>query len=250
MLERVELVLARSSSLINALIKLGCAPEKLRLHRTGIPLAEFAFVARAFPPANGAWCLLQACRLIEKKGLGTSLRAFAAFAKAHPNARLTIAGDGPLLESLRELAAKLGVAGQVRFAGFLTQAELRRELQAAHFFLHPSEMGADGNQEGVPNSLLEAMSTGLPVIGTYHGGIPEAVEHGKSGWLIQEGDTAALTAALLELAGDPVRMAGMGHAASEAVRANFEQTAQALKLESYYDEAVRIWARARVGGII
>ncbi len=53
-----------------------------------------------------------------------------------------------------------------------------RELREAHFFLHPSEMGADGNQEGVPNSLLEAMSTGLVALGSHHGGIPEAIEHG------------------------------------------------------------------------
>ena len=242
MLARADLILARSESLIRALVELGCPPDKLRLHRTGIPLAEFAYRQRVFPPADGAWRLLQACRLIEKKGLFTSLRAFALFVKKYPLSSFTIAGDGPLLEPLQTLSRELGIFDRVRFPGFLTQAELRIRLHETHFFLHPSELGADGNQEGVPNSLLEAMSTGLPVIGSHHGGIPEAVEHGKSGWLIREGDADALAEGLFTIAADPVRMAAIGRAASEVVRSNFEQNAQAMKLESYYEEAMRLFA--------
>ena len=245
MLARVDLVLARSDSLIQALLDLGCPPQKIRLHRTGIPLQEFPFAPRAFPPAEGKWHLLQACRLIEKKGLPISVRAFALFAKRYPHAVFTIAGDGPLLELLRALSQELGVAKQVRFPGFLAQDALREQLEQAHFFLHPSELGSDGNQEGVPNSLLEAMSTGLPVMGSHHGGIPEAVEHGKSGWLIPEGDANALADGLFSLAGDPERMSAMGQAASEVVRMNFEQTAQAAKLESYYQEAIHVWRQSR-----
>ena len=241
MLTRVDLVLARSQSLIDALITLGCAPDKIRLHRTGIPLAEFPLRERSFPPDENAWRLLQACRLIEKKGLPTSLRAFARFATRYPEARFAIAGDGPLLEPLRALSHELGIADKVRFTGFLGQDALRRELDAAHFFLHPSELGTDGNQEGVPNSLLEAMSTGLPVLGSHHGGIPEAVDHGVSGWLIREGDVDALAEGLFTLADDPMRMRKIGRAASRVVRARFEQAAQAAKLESYYEEAIQLW---------
>ena len=176
MIGRVDLVLARSKSLIDALVKAGCPPEKIRLNRTGIPLGKFPFQARTWP-TDDKWRVFQACRLIEKKGLPTSLRAFAHFAQVHPQASLTIAGEGPLRAELRRLAADLGMADRVEFAGFLNQDDLRRKLYEAHFFLHPRvEQGADGNQEGVPNSLLEAMATGLPVFATDHGGIPEAVE--------------------------------------------------------------------------
>ena len=89
--------------------------------------------------------------------------AFATFAGNHPRATLTIAGDGPLRAELESLTAQLGMGARVRFAGFLAQEELRVLYASAHFFLHPSETTAEGDREGVPNSLLEAMATGLPI---------------------------------------------------------------------------------------
>ena len=233
---RACLVLARSRSLIDALVQLGCPPEKIRLNRTGIPLAEFPYVRRADPA--GRFRLLQACRLIEKKGLATTLRAFAVFTRAFPESSLTLAGEGPLAPSLRQLAIELGVADRVEFPGFLSQDDLRRRLYESHLFLHPSETGRDGNQEGVPNSMLEAMATGLPVFATTHGGIPEAVEQGVSGWLVPEGDHEALGRALVEMASDPARLAAMGEAAAQSVAANFDADAQARNLEDCYREAI------------
>ncbi len=234
--DRATLVLARSRSLVDALVRLGCPPEKIRLNRTGIPLEEFPYTERA--EAAGKFRLFQACRLIEKKGLPTTLRAFANFVRTFPDSRLTLAGEGPLEPALRQLAAELGVTERVEFPGFLTQDDLRRRLYAAHLFLHPSELGRDGNQEGVPNSLLEAMATGLPVFATTHGGIPEAVVHGVSGWLVPEGDHAALGRALVEMASDPARLTAMGAAAARSVAADFDAAVQARNLEDCYEEAM------------
>ena len=233
---RARLVLARSRSLVEALTRLGCPPEKIRLNRTGIPLVDFPYTRRADPA--GKFRLFQACRLIEKKGLSTTLRAFAWFARSFPGSILRVAGEGPLEDSLRRLASELGVADRVKFVGFLNQDDLRRALYESHFFLHPSETGRDGNQEGVPNSMLEAMASGLPVFATTHGGIPEAVEHGVSGWLVSEGDHEGLGRALVDLARAPDRLAAMGHAASRSVAENFELHAQARKLEDCYFEAL------------
>ena len=139
---------------------------------------------------------------------------------------------------MRQLADELGVADRVEFPGFLQQDDLRRQLYESHLFVHPSELGRDGNQEGVPNSLLEAMATGLPVFATTHGGIPEAVEHGVSGWLVTESDHAALGRALVELASAPEQLAAMGEAAARSVAANFNVETQARNLENCYQEAI------------
>ena len=236
MLGLARLILVRSESLAERLIALGCSREKLRIHRTGIPLDRFNFVARA-APADGSWRFFQACRLISKKGLHTSLRAFARFAEAFPRSEFTISGDGPLLDELAALAAQLGIADRVTFTGFLSQHALREQLYASHIFLHPSELGSDGNQEGVPNSMLEAMSTGMPVVATRHGGIPEAVDDTVGGFLVPERDWNAMALAMLTLAGSPDRFSAMGAAAAQAVAARFEQQKQVSVLESCYAEA-------------
>jgi colanic acid/amylovoran biosynthesis glycosyltransferase len=237
MLDAVRLVLVRSESLGRALLALGCAPGKIRIQRTGIPVEEIPFRDRVWP-ADGAWKFLQAGRLIEKKGLSVSLRAFARFAGDYPDATFTIAGEGPLRNDLGREAAELGVAEKVFFPGFVSQEQLRELFYRSHIFLHPSLTGADGNQEGVPNSMLEAMASGLPVFATEHGGIPEAIEHGRSGILVPEQDDVALARALLEHATNPEKLAAIAANGAEAVRKHFEQTGQTSRLEDHYLEAM------------
>ena len=149
----VPLVFARSQSLVDRLIQLGCPPEKLRINRTGIPLNEFPFVDRQ-PPRDGKWRVVQACRLIPKKGVATSLRAFAIFKKDNPKAEFFIAGKGPLQPELEMLADGLGILRDVHFVGFLSQRKLLELYASSHLFLHPSEISANQDQEGVPNSVL------------------------------------------------------------------------------------------------
>lgn len=235
----VPLVLARSQSLANRLVQFGCPREKLRINRTGVPLDEFPLVERQAPP-NGRWRIMQACRLIPKKGVATSLRAFAIFKKDFPNAELFIAGKGPLQSELEMLAAGLGVSRDVHFVGFLPQSKLLGLYLSSHLFLHPSETPPDENQEGIPNSILEAMATGLPILATRHGGIPEAVEHGQSGLLVQEEDHVGLARALKEIGSTPAMLYEMGMRARATVAARFEQEAQTRLLESFYEEAVAL----------
>ena len=234
MLEAVKLVLVRSESLRRAVTDLGCDQEKIEIQRTGIPLEEFPFRERSFVAAATEWRLVQAGRLIEKKGLSVTLRAFAAFLGKYPNATLTIAGEGPMLGELQQLTRELNVDARVSFTGFISQEQLRDIYYRSHIFLHPSQTGRDGNQEGIPNSMLEAMASGLPVFATQHGGIPEAIENGVSGVLVPERDDCALAHALLSAAKDPSFLSRIAHSGAEVVRKNFDLRAQAQRLEDIY----------------
>lgn len=237
LLQTVPLVLARSESLFDALEKWGCPREKMRLNRTGIPLDAFPLVKRTMPE-DGRWQFVQACRLIAKKGLKSAMQAFAMFHGFQPNSRFVIAGDGPMKETLLELARELGVAQAVELRGFLDQAALAKLFAESHVFVHPSEMTSDQNQEGVPNSMLEAMATGLPVLATRHGGIPEAVTDGASGLLCGERDPQALMEAMFRFTEHPENMLAMGEDAARSVREDFSQQRAIERLESFYDEAI------------
>jgi colanic acid/amylovoran biosynthesis glycosyltransferase len=235
--KKAALVMARSQSLLDGLRAIGCPAEKLRLQRTGLDLTAWPFRERQ-PPADEAWQFIQSGRFVPKKGFKTTLRAFAQIVERHPNARLTLVGDGPLRVEIERFAGDLGLDHVVDFPGFLDQAALRSMMDQAHFFFHPSETPPDGNCEGVPNAMLEAMALGLPILATTHGGIPEAVTHGHSGHLVPEHEADALAQGTLELMADPTRYTAMGTGARADVVAKFERQRQTQILEAYYTEAL------------
>ena len=237
LLATLPLVLARSESLGSRLMELGCDASKIRINRTGVPMGGFPYLVHS-PPADGAWCIIQASRFIEKKGLEITLKAFAEFRKKYPNSELILAGEGPLEGQLKDLARTLGVGGSVHYPGFLNQKQLAAAYRSAHLFLHPSQTTTSGDQEGVPNSMLEAMASGLPVIATLHGGIPEAVHSGYDGLLVPERDTAALANALFEIAEDSVTYETFSRNAAQSVRENFEQGRSIARLEGFYRELI------------
>ncbi len=234
---QADRILTRSESLARKLREMGCPDEKIRISRTGIPLEQWPVIDRK-PAVNGEWRLVQACRLIEKKGLDVAIRVLAKIRERHPRAQLTIIGEGPLQPELEDLAERLGIVREVEFIGFVTEQRLREQLQRAHVFLHPSRIGADGNQEGVPNAMLEAMATGLPVAATLHGGIPEAVEDEISGLLVEEDDWKSLANRLAILLQDEQDWSAMGSAARAGVASRYSQQKQIADLETIYREVI------------
>jgi colanic acid/amylovoran biosynthesis glycosyltransferase len=233
MLDAVTRVFVRSISLQRAVVELGCDERKIDIVRTGIPLQEFRFREREFP-TDGRWRFLHASRLVQKKGIATTLHAFTAFLLQYPKSNLTISGEGPMLAELKELTRKLKIADRVALPGFVSQEKLRELYYSSHIFLHPSETGSDGNQEGIPNSMLEAMATGLPVFATDHGGIPEAIENGVSGVLVPERDHEALSRALLDAVKERDLLARLGRNGANVVAEKFDQQDQIRRLEEIY----------------
>ncbi len=235
--QQAQLVLARSKSLLVRLKELGCPSEKLRLNRTPVPMEHLqAFVRQ--PPADDQWRMVQACRLIAKKGILTTLQALAIVKETHPRFKYILCGEGPLQEKILLKAAKLGLQDHVELRGWLSQEDLLKEYQEAHLFLHPSETTPEADQEGIPNSMLEAMATGLPIVATQHGGIPEAVTHLYDGLLAPERNPQELAACLLRLMDNPEELRRISRNAASSVRANFAASVQVGVLESSYLEAI------------
>ncbi len=232
-----RLVLGRSDSLLDRLRELGCPEEKLRINRTPVPMDTITYQQRA-APEDGEWRLFQACRLIPKKGLFTTLKALPAVVEQWPKLKFVIAGTGPDEKRLGEAVAAAGLETNVELLGWIDQDQLREELARAHVFLHPSELTDTEDQEGVPNSMVEAMAAGLPVIGTTHGGIPEAVTDGIDGYLVPEKDPDALAAAILRLLGDPETLSRFSAQSHRTVREKFGFTQQIAALEACYREAM------------
>lgn len=236
---RAKLVLARSQSLLDELARLGVARAKLRLNRTPVPLDGIPAAERK-PPQDGSWRLVQACRLIPKKGILTAIEALRRVLERYPKAKYILCGEGPQRGDLEQAVDRAGLRAAVEFRGWLSQAALREEFARAHLFLHPSEMAKDSDQEGVPNSMLEAMATGLPVVATQHGGIPEAVEDGRDGLLVPERSPEALASAILRLLESPGLLGACSRQARESVMANFGSDGRIAALEDCYEEAIRL----------
>ncbi len=237
LLQVLPMVLARSDSLADRLVDLGCDRAKIRINRTSIPMDGFPARERT-APSEGAWRIIQASRFIEKKGLEVTLEAFAAFHREYPNSELILAGEGPLEKRLHEKVSTLGIERCVKFPGFCNQDDLARLYQEADIFIHPSQTPPNGDQEGVPNAMLEAMATGLPVVATQHGGIPEAVTTEEDGLLVPERDAEALGDALFRLTEEPGLYQRLSQRAAKSVRERFEQSRSIARLEGFYRELI------------
>lgn len=173
------------------LIELGCEEHKIVVHRLGVDMSMFPFHPRKLR-GNGKVNLLTVARLAEKKGVQYSIRAVAKALIGHPQIEYKIAGDGPLRSELISLIGALGITDRVKLLGWKQQREIAELMKEADILLAPSVTSKDGDQEGTPTVVIEALARGLPVLSTWHSGIPELVQDGESGFLVPERDVDAL----------------------------------------------------------
>jgi colanic acid/amylovoran biosynthesis glycosyltransferase len=166
-------------------------------------------------------------RLVAKKGIDDLIRAAAASTTRFDT---VIIGEGPLADSLAELAVQLGVADRVRLVGALEHSSVLALRHSADVFCLPCKIGPDGDRDSMPVVIKEAMAAGLPVVSTDEVGVPEMVLHGGTGWLVPPGDPVALARALDELVSDPQLRRRMGEAGRAIVAERFDlrQQAQAV----------------------
>ncbi len=205
---------------------LGCPPGRTMVQRMGVDLAELDAFGRPHDQATphaGTFTFLSVGRLVAKKGTAHAIRAFAgAFGHLPPSqVRLRVVGDGPLRGDLSSMAQACGVAAHVEFLGALPRVMVLSTMQASDALVQASVTAADGDMEGVPVVIAEAMALGKPVLGTRHSGIPELVLDGVTGRLLEEGDKAGLTAAMAWMVANRQATAQMGRAGRARLKAGF-----------------------------
>lgn len=185
----------------------------------GIPLERFPFRQRR-AVSDGA-VFLQVSRLDPKKGIDVTLKAFRRYLReTDPRARLVVAGDGPLRTDLLQLSDALGLQGKVSFLGPIGYQRYIELLHSADVFIHPSHTAADGDMEGLPTAICEAMACGLPVVSTLHSGIPELVDDGENGYLAQERDDAGIFDSMVLLRNSDI--AAMSRSARLKIESRFD----------------------------
>ena len=220
------LFLAVSDALRRAAIARGFPEERTLTHYNGVDLDRFR--PGGAPPEPGL--ILHVGRLVEKKGTKVLTEALAGL----PGARLVVIGDGPLRAALERQAGPAA-----RFLGALPPEEVARWMRRASVLAAPSLTATDGDAEGLPNVVVEAAASGLPVVATTHSGIPEAIEEGKTGFLVPESDAGALARGLAAALG-----AGpdMGRAARVLAERKFDRARLSERLERIYDEVAGLSA--------
>ena len=229
-----DLFLAVSDALRQQAVAQGYPADRTFTHYLGVDLGRFRAAPRAEPGM-----VLHVGRLVEKKGTALLLQAFAQLRLGAPEARLVIIGDGPERRALEVQVAGLGLGEAVRFLGALGPEEVAEWMSRASALAVPSVTARDGDAEGLPTVLLEAAAASLPSVGTHHSGIPEAIVDGETGFLVPEGDAAALADRLAVLLGSPDRQRRMARAARNLAERRFDAARQNRRLEERYDALLR-----------
>ena len=229
-----DVFLCVSSFIRERVLAMGFPASRTHVHYTGVDTE--AIRPRAADQETRT--ILHVARLVDMKGTRDLIRAMAALPPRHADARLVIIGDGERRRSLERLAGSLGLGERVRFLGALPHAQALDWMARAAMLVLPSIHTCTGRTEGLGMVLLEAAATGVPIIGSRVGGIPEAVRDGVTGFLVPPQDPAAMARRIADLLDDRALRLRMGGEARRFVERQFDGRRQTERLEAFYDAAV------------
>lgn len=203
--------------------------SRLHLVHNGLDLARFPYRPRPVSTGRPAR-LLSVGRLVEKKGFEHLIDAADHLLSAGVDLTVDIAGEGPLAKELADQIAARGRTERIRLIGGRTQREIADLLASHDLFVAPFVVGSDGNVDGLPTVLLEAMASGIPCVAADVTGVGEVIRDGETGWLVPSGDQPALVDAITDaLAGDAGRLARTDKARA-LIEDCFDSTRQAARL--------------------
>jgi colanic acid/amylovoran biosynthesis glycosyltransferase len=221
-------IVAVSIDMQKQLIKLGASKEKVAVISYGVDLK--LFLRKNELPLNPI--IVAVGRFTEKKSPQNTIQAFKKVLEKRKDAQLIMIGDGELFEQSKKLANDLNIVNSIDFKGVLPPNEIALELQKAKIFVQHSVVAPSGDSEGFPNSILEAAATGLPVVSTYHAGIPEIILSGKTGFLVKEHDIEGMANYILNLLDDDQLAITMGQAATKHIQENYSLEKQIASLHT------------------
>lgn len=222
--------------------------EWLRTHVAGDAARRLQVVHCGVDMHNAPWepegrdegLILAVGRLDPIKGFDTLVDALGLLRERGVDARCRLVGSGPLEGELRARAAGLGLGGVIEFAGAQPQDVLRRWMREAAVFTLPSRVAADGNRDGIPVALMEAMASGCATVSTRVSGIPELIEDGIGGLLVEPGDAGALADALQRLLADAALRRRLATGARARIEEQFDAEKEALRLRAHMQEALHV----------
>ena len=217
-----------------AINQFGIDSSKVEIHKLGIDLDRFQRVERP----DRAPKVLMVGRFVEKKGFIYALEAFYKSTKQYPEATLTIVGSGPLREVYDEYIRNNNLESKINFPGTMTSQELQALMGEHDVLMAPSVISANGDRESGLIVLKEAAATGLPTIGTYHGGLPEIIDHEETGFLVPERDSNTLADHLGELIGSYKLRQELGLKARLKMENEYDTIKQNALLESHFKSVI------------
>lgn len=229
--------IAASKLMKSQLVDLGFPAKNIEVIRFGINLSEFTYKQQL---TSGAGVMMVG-RMVEKKGFQYALKAIKILAEKGQAIHLDIYGDGPLREKLNTMVSELGIASQVHFHGYVSNEKVRQELQNHSILLAPSVTASDDDKEGLPNTILEAMASGIPVVASRHAAIPEAITDGKTGLLVPEKEPEAIAAALSKLLKQQVNVDQLRLNARKFIEQHHSIDQLVNKTEKFYTEIIKAY---------
>ncbi len=209
-------VCAQSNSIRLKLIELGCPQSKIVVNAA--PPEDVFF---NYDAPSDTQTIISIGRFVDKKAPYAVLLSFQLALKKFPKARLIMVGDGPLLFTAKNLAIILGINERVEFTGKVDAVQQRGFMMRASIFIQHSMEGPDGDCEGLPVAIMEASAMSMPIVSTYHSGIPEAVEHGVTGLLSPEMDINTMADNIVTLLANPEMAIEMGKKGRSKMKSEF-----------------------------
>ncbi|MFE4811637.1 glycosyltransferase [Peribacillus simplex] len=219
--------------LAQGLRSFGIPDDKIHVLYGGIELDLFTYSTPTLPK-EGEIRVLSVGRLVDKKGFITLLKAFKRIYIQYPNARLHIIGVGEDEDKIKSVITEFNLKDAVILRGAMDSKQVSSELKKAHIFCLASQTAKNGDIEGIPNALKEAMASGLPVVSTQHAGIPELIEHQKTGYLAPEKNDMELAKGIQFFLEHPEVWNDYTERARKVIEENFDINKQIMEQQRLY----------------